>query len=144
MMLLITSDTVGRYFFKRPIHGTLEVSELYLMGAVVFFGMSYTLREGGHIRVELFFRNFRPLMKESLELLFGTLSLLLFAGITYRAFGFTYRAFLNDEVVFGIIEWPVYLSWLVVPLGTGMISLRLCSGIVQNMHLILDRIFGDK
>ena len=141
MMLLITADTVGRYFFNRPIHGVLEISELYLMGAVIFFGLSYTLREEGHIRVDLFSRKFGPLLKSILEVIFNILSLLLFIAITYRSAGITYRAFVNNEVVFGIIDWPVYLSWVIVPIGTGMISLRLLSEIVKNIHSIINLFF---
>ena len=51
MMFLTTVDTVGRYLFNKPIIGAYEITEKYLMVAVVFFGLTYAYKGGSYIRV---------------------------------------------------------------------------------------------
>jgi len=133
MMILISLDTAGRYFFNSPFHGTLEVTEMYLMGAVVFLGMSYTLRNGGHISINLVARRFNRRVRVYLDFIFNTLSLLLFGIIAYRSAAVTFHAFINNEVTMGIVEWPVSLSWLLVALGTVLLTLRLLIMIIGNL-----------
>src|SRR3990172_12028496 len=53
MMCLTTADAAGRYLFNRPITGDYEVTEQYLMVAMVFLGFSYAYRGGAYIRVTL-------------------------------------------------------------------------------------------
>lgn len=137
MMLLITIDTAGRYFFNKPLHGTLEITELYLMGAVVFLGMSNTMRLGGHIRIRLLSDRFSPLSKACLEILFGILSFCLFAAIAFRSSGVAYKALADKEVVFGIIQWPVYISWLIFALGVGILAARILLNTINEVPVIL-------
>jgi TRAP-type C4-dicarboxylate transport system permease small subunit len=51
LMVLTTADAGGRYLFNRPITGAYEISTNYLMILLVFSAMSYSYREGAHIRV---------------------------------------------------------------------------------------------
>ncbi len=51
LMLLTTADAGGRYLLNWPITGAYEISTNYLMILLVFMAMSYTYREGAHIRV---------------------------------------------------------------------------------------------
>jgi TRAP-type transport system small permease protein len=51
LMLLTTADAGGRYLFNWPITGAYEISTNYLMILLVFMAMSYSYREGAHIRV---------------------------------------------------------------------------------------------
>ena len=51
LMLLTTADAGGRYLLNWPITGAYEISTNYLMILLVFMAMSYSYREGAHIRV---------------------------------------------------------------------------------------------
>lgn len=51
MVCLTTVDIAARYLFNSPIPGCYEVTEKYLMVLTVFFGLSFTYREGAHIRL---------------------------------------------------------------------------------------------
>lgn len=52
MMLFTFFDVIGRYFFNRPLVGTVEVTEL-LMALIVYLGVGYTTLLRGHIRVDI-------------------------------------------------------------------------------------------
>ena len=48
MMVLVTADTAGRYLLHKPVFGTHEFVEAYLMVGVVFLGMARL--QGGRSR----------------------------------------------------------------------------------------------
>jgi TRAP-type C4-dicarboxylate transport system permease small subunit len=54
MMCLTAADAVARYVLNSPITGAYEITEKYLMVAVVFLGLSNAYRDGALIRVTFF------------------------------------------------------------------------------------------
>ncbi|GIX49277.1 MAG: hypothetical protein KatS3mg131_3488 [Candidatus Tectimicrobiota bacterium] len=76
MMGLTFADVVGRFFFNRPIVGTVEVTEL-LMGLLIYGGLGYTTVTRGHIRVDLVITRLSPRRQALLDVL--TLGL----GVTF-------------------------------------------------------------
>lgn len=56
MMVHISADVAGKYFFNAPIHGTLEIVALYYMVAVVYLPLAWGSHDGDQIKVELFTR----------------------------------------------------------------------------------------
>ena len=74
MILLILNvfyDVISRYFFDG---GSIAMQEMewHLFGVMILFGMSYTLREEGHVRVDFLYNNFSPKTKSVINIL-GTL-----------------------------------------------------------------------
>ena len=55
MVVLVVADAIGRTL-RMPVPGAVEVTEEYLMVAIVFLAMGFTHAEGRHIRIELFER----------------------------------------------------------------------------------------
>lgn len=53
MMALVVADATGRTF-RVPIPGVVEITEEYLMIAVVFLSLGLTHSAGQHIRIEIF------------------------------------------------------------------------------------------
>lgn len=51
MMLLTSADALARYLLNSPILGAYEITEKYLMVAMIFLGLSYAYRGGMFIRV---------------------------------------------------------------------------------------------
>jgi len=52
MMLLTTTDVVGRAFWSRPIYGTVELSS-YMLAVFILLGIAYTHQVKGHVRVTM-------------------------------------------------------------------------------------------
>jgi TRAP-type C4-dicarboxylate transport system permease small subunit len=51
MMLLTSADALSRYLLNSPILGAYEITEKYLIVAMIFLGLSYAYRGGVFIRV---------------------------------------------------------------------------------------------
>jgi TRAP-type C4-dicarboxylate transport system permease small subunit len=90
MMFYIVSDITGRYFFLRPMPGTLEIGETVLVFAV-FMSMAYVLIRQEHIRVTVVFDRFPPKWQFWLEILalalgFGLTLIMSRNAITYAIY----------------------------------------------------------
>ena len=59
MMFVGAGDVIGRYVFNRPISGALEISQIAMLGVILFF-LAYTQAKKGHITVEVVFNRYPP------------------------------------------------------------------------------------
>lgn len=53
LMIQVILDVCGRYFFNRPIAGTLELVTYWWMPIIVFLSLGWAQRRGEHISVTL-------------------------------------------------------------------------------------------
>jgi len=56
MMLHVSADVTGRYFFNRPLDGTTEIVAAYYMVLVAYLPWAYLARNDTHISVDIFTR----------------------------------------------------------------------------------------
>lgn len=75
MVLIVFYDTVMRYAFNKG-NVALQEFEWHLFAVVFLIGAAYTLKEGGHVRVDILFINFSGKMKAWVDLI-GTLVFLI-------------------------------------------------------------------
>jgi len=75
MLANVFYDAIMRYFFKT---GSIAMQELewHLFAVVFLFGMAYTLKEDGHVRVDVLYNHFPPHWKAAVDI-GGTLLFLL-------------------------------------------------------------------
>jgi len=52
VVLMTIADVLLRSLFNYPIIGTLEISQLFTV-ALIWLGAAYTMRVGGHVRMEM-------------------------------------------------------------------------------------------
>ena len=62
MLLNVFYDSILRYFFSS---GSIALQEMewHLFSIVFLFGMAYTLKEDGHVRVDILYEKFSPRWK---------------------------------------------------------------------------------
>lgn len=56
MMLHVSADVTGRYFFGMPIEGTTEIVSAYYMVIVAYLPWAYLAKNDTHIAVDIFTR----------------------------------------------------------------------------------------
>lgn len=124
-MLLVSADALLRYIFAAPLAFQLHVSEFYLLPASLTMALAWGYRTGGTIQIRL-------LIAALPDWLVGPLTRVgLVAGSAYmgylawRGWLIFLGAFQRNEVVMGVVDWPVSLSWIWIPLGCGLLALRL-------------------
>lgn len=117
MMVHVTADVFGKYFFAMPVPGTAEVVASYYMIATVFLPLAYIEVHNRPIVVELFY----DLVPRQLQFAFdafGTIaSIGFYAFLTWQSSKIAIDAFEIGEMVEGawrVIVWP---SRFLLPLG---------------------------
>jgi TRAP-type mannitol/chloroaromatic compound transport system permease small subunit len=98
MLVNVFYDAIMRYFFNT---GSIALQEMewHLFSVVFLFGMAYTLKEDGHVRVDILYDYFSPRWKAIVNiggalLLLIPLSLL----ITEGSFWYVHEAFTSGEI----------------------------------------------
>jgi len=132
LMFFATTEIVGRYIFNTPVPGHVEIVEL-IMAGVVFFGIAYTERVGGHVRMELFVtRVLKGRAYHTAEAVTAALSLFVYIFIliyTFKASVFAFQ--IGDNTAY--LYWPTWPSKFAVPLGSFFLCIRFLIEIIQHI-----------
>ena len=133
MMVHITVEVGGRYFFNARMVGTLEVVSFYYMVILVFLGFGYVESRREHIRVDLFVQ-MMPAPVQFLLYIFACLLGLWFFGMLFlqslhdalSAMGRNERAMAN----FRFYIWPA--RWA-LPIGFGALWLAILANLLTSI-----------
>ncbi len=97
LTLLIVYDALSRYLFQS---GSIALQELewHLFDLIILFGISYALKEGAHVRVDIFYANFSPRTQAVVNILSQLFFILPFSFlIIYVGFDFVMQSFTQLE-----------------------------------------------
>lgn len=123
LVLLATVNVLGRWLFSSPISGYIDWVE-QAMAFIAFFGVAYTQRMGGHIRMDILVGRFRRRMLWITELVTTTLMFLVTTVLIYGSYLHFWRAYsIGDSSL--DINLPTWPAKLVVPLALTVLALRL-------------------
>lgn len=125
MMLSISADALSRYLFGSPITGQYEFTQLYLLVILVFMALPRTYGIGGHIRLKLLDGYRRKIPFNLSERCNALLAAIAFGAVAYVSGIEAVEKFVNQDKLFGAVQFPIYWSYVWVPLGCGLMTLRL-------------------
>jgi TRAP-type C4-dicarboxylate transport system permease small subunit len=135
MMAHVTADVTLRFFFNRPITGTLEIVSAYYMVVVIFLPLAYLTRNNSHIAVELFTRWLPERQAKGLECVTGALTLAYMGIWTWMAAGEALHRTREGEVwniVFAdMAVWPS--RWILV-VGVGLMTVAAAVGVAEGFR----------
>lgn len=124
-MVLVSLDALLRYVFGAPLTFQYYLTEKYLMVGMVALSLSWGFRTGGYIRIE----GLVEALPRGLRALVLRVGLLLSAAyiavLAWLGGAYFLSAVRKGEVVMGVIDWPVSWSWIWIPVGCGLLALRL-------------------
>ncbi len=129
IMVIVPIDVLQRYVFGRALSWSYDLISMYLMAAIFLLALSSTLRDNHHVRVDFLFRSVAPRARHVMELVGYVLIAVVMAAILYKGSVKFWSSFQAGDVVMTSIAWPTWLSALLIPLGVGLLLLRLLFGI---------------
>jgi TRAP-type C4-dicarboxylate transport system permease small subunit len=136
IMLIVASDVGLRYLVGRPWSWAYDVVSIYLTVSIFYLALSRTLREHGHISVDLAQRYMSPKIKHSLDLLICVLSAVLFVLIAWITLRLAWSQYSADDVISSVVDWPTWVSTIFVPIGTILIVVRLILTAISHIYFI--------
>jgi TRAP-type C4-dicarboxylate transport system permease small subunit len=123
LVLLATTNVLGRWFFSLPISGYIDWVE-QAMAFIAFLGIAYNQRTGSHIRMEIMVSQLKGRFLWLSELFSTCLMLLVTLVLIYGSALHFWRAFnIGDSSL--DINLPTWPAKLVVPFALTILALRL-------------------
>lgn len=117
LILSMVYEVLARHLFDAPTFWAYEVGYM-LAGTGYLFGMSYCLKERGHVRVDFIYDNIGPKGRAIVDL-FGYLILMLPGAlwVTYGLFEYAQEAYVSNEVsgesAWNPVIWPFRSVWFI-------------------------------
>ncbi|MBP7528974.1 MAG: TRAP transporter small permease [Syntrophorhabdaceae bacterium] len=117
MTLSIGCEVIARYFFRRPLMWTVEISE-YLQIYLAFFSAGWVLRKKGHVSLDIVADRLGPGGKKLCRAITDVLGIFVAAALCIFSAIVTREQFLLGVPVIRSLEIP---KWLVIaPISPGM------------------------
>lgn len=116
LVLATCYEVFSRYVMNAPTVWAYEVGYI-LTGSHFLLGMAYTLRQGEHIRIDVFSDKFSVRTRAVIDLLGYTVTLPLMLWLTYELYQYLQAGYLNDErsgqSALNLPVWPYRIVFLV-------------------------------
>ncbi|MBN9887164.1 TRAP transporter small permease [Salipiger abyssi] len=134
MMLHVTADVAGRYFFGRPVPGTITVVASYYMVALSFMPLIVAERQNAHISVDLIFDRLPAWMRRGLTVLnhLFVATVLIFAAVRTWQVAVS-KTNIGAAVEQGTTLIPVWQSYWLLPVGLGLMALLCVTKLIQSL-----------
>jgi len=139
---LILTEIVLRSAFSKTLFITDEYSG-YLMSALTFMGLSYTMREKGHIRVTLLQNVLSNTARLYLDLVCCLVGFLTVSFIAWQCALFFWDSVVTQSRSMQISETYLAVPQFFMPLGSTLFALQLftealkCLVVVKGDHIAL-------
>jgi len=123
LVFLATANVLGRWLFSLPIDGYVDWVE-QAMAFMAFLGIAYTMRLGGHIRMDIMVAHLHGRLLWTVELISVCLMLIVTLVLIYGSYLHFWRAYdIGDSSL--DINLPTWPAKFVVPLALTVLACRL-------------------
>ncbi|BCN94346.1 C4-dicarboxylate ABC transporter [Thiomicrorhabdus immobilis] len=138
LVLLVAGNVLARYFFSASSVGMQEL-EWHLLAAIAMFGSVYTLQQGEHVRVDLFYHRYSQRTKRWMDLVIPLFIIIPFSVfMIYLTSDFVFRSYDIMEVSPDPGGLPYrYLVKSLLPIGFVLIA-------IQGLALFLKALTNTK
>lgn len=126
MMLHVTADVIGRYFFNAPLPGTITIVAYYYMLIVAFVPLAFAEQKGAHVSVEVVTDMMPAFLQKHLNGLVLVFSATVFGLLAVRTWQ---EARTKQDIGSMIIQAdtsiPVWPTAYALPIGCGLMTVVL-------------------
>lgn len=133
MMVLLTADAIGRYLFLQPVVGAMEITEMYLLGAVAFLPLATLQRENGHVSLSTFQALLPEKTRRLAQIVNTGLALAVFGVIAFQMGRVALENFSAGRETAGLVSLPIWCGWALACMGTSIFCLQLALGLWQSI-----------
>ena len=131
MMLLTVTDVILRYFFSKPIMGSMELTE-YFMVIAGFLGIAYCGLKKKHLKVDLIVSSFSPRTQGIFDIITYILALTVVPLVVWQNVVQALYA-RADNVVSDLLEWPAYPFYIAIVITFGLLFVVLLNLLVDSI-----------
>ncbi|MEJ8279950.1 TRAP transporter small permease [Pseudonocardia spirodelae] len=134
---LIVIDVALRYLVGAPLSWSVGFVGDYVLVGLFFLGLSFTVREGAHVRIDLVHKRLGPAGRRVLAVAGSVLTAAFLALVGWGGFLLTAGAVRHGDIPLAgasELSWPVWTSAVLVPLGAGLAVLRVLHTLALDLR----------
>ncbi|HRD74519.1 MAG TPA: TRAP transporter small permease [Hyphomicrobiaceae bacterium] len=135
LMMIGVVQILSRKFLNLPIFGYIDMVEI-AMAFLVFLGLSYTERLGGHIRMELIVAKLKGRALWLFEIIGVTCGLIIVGVLTVFSWQHAMRAYNSGDSSIDA-QFQLWPSKMVVSISLGLLFLRLLVSLWAYIRLLI-------
>ncbi len=124
-------EVISRHVFNAPTTWSLDIS-IYAMFWACFLGGAYTLREGGHVAVNVVVRCLGEAQQRSIAMTVYALIALFFAVVSWQGAVACLEAYEFGEITMSVLRFPLYLPLSAIPLGGSLLTAQSLIAVVET------------
>ena len=125
IMAIVVADVFMRYLLNRPFSFTYDLVGLYLLAGLFFLSLSDTFRVRAHVSVDILVQHLPPLGRRVSEIVSCLAGIPVFGAIAWLGWERAWENWVSNDVLAGAIPWPTWASAVLVPIGCGLLVVRL-------------------
>lgn len=137
MIMVISLETVLRYFFNHTMMGVTELTEYGLMWFTLF-GAAWVLRYDRHISIDVVRSLLHGKQKIALELAINLLCLAVVGVVVYYSGKEVLKEYAKQSYMYSVLELPKYLIMMAIPIGFLMLFYEFLKKVCNRLHALLD------
>jgi len=134
LMLITSSDVIGRDLFNHPIPGTIELSE-YMLAVFILMGLAYSQQVKAHVAVSLFISRISNRTQLVINILTILLSLFIFSILAWQG----WKVGIEERTVSDMLRIPQYPFRLLVALAAFLLCLELLIDLADAVKKFVER-----
>jgi len=132
MIFPTTVDVILRYIFNAPLPEMFQLTE-FMMVAVVYLAIAYVQQLKDHIKIEIVTQWLPQKGQETLDLFGHLVGLVISTVITWQSGRLAWEAWDTQDYTMGIVQFPLWPAKTILPIGMGLLCLRLLSDILIGL-----------
>jgi TRAP-type C4-dicarboxylate transport system permease small subunit len=131
LMILVVVGVFMRYFLNRPLPIVDEFSE-YMLAAITFLGLTYTLNTGGHIKLGLVGSHLQQRVFRWLDIATSIISLLYVFWFAWLTYGLVLDSYTLGSTSPSTVRTPLYIPQMVLPVGLILMGIGIIVELLQK------------
>lgn len=132
---LIASSVIARRIFGSPILAADELSG-YLLLAIVFLGLAYTMKAGGHIRVDILLAHVPPRARAGLDALATILAVAFTLALLGGTWALVAAYYQHGTLSFKYLQIPLWIPGALLVIGAALLVLQLVAQLLQKLSRV--------
>jgi len=137
IMGIVVADVFMRYLLNQPFSFTYDLVGLYLLAGLFFLSLSDTFHVRAHVSVDILVQHLPPFGRRVSEIVTCLAGLPVFAAIAWLGWERAWENWVSNDVLAGAIPWPTWASAVLVPIGCGLLVVRLLLHLAGHVASLL-------
>jgi len=142
MGVMLAANTVARYAFNSPWPFGEEYTA-YMLVAITFFPLAYTMRKKGHIRIELALARLPARVRHWVIIAYTVTAIIVVAIMTYYGLELAVKSFKSNIKAVTVVQTPLWIPQMFIVVGLVVFGLQLVLYLISRFRWLREGRAGE-